>query len=293
LLKLNKQLFNKEKIMSKFDNKKYGPWALVTGASSGIGKAISTQLASKGINIVAVARSESNLQTLKTELEVKYDVKVKVIAEDLLKSETYQLINEQTKDLDIGLLIANAGVENNGLFSDNDIKNEEQLIAINVTGPMKLSHEFSQRFAKRGGGGIVLVSSLFGYQGIPLVANYSATKAYILTLGEALNVELKPKGIDVTVLSPGLTKTPMSQNMAINFNKMPITSHSPEYVAQIALSALGRKATVVPGLINKIYAWENRFIPRSWPVKLFGFLIKRAQIKNSENPQTSQQIQAK
>jgi short-subunit dehydrogenase len=279
--------------MRTFNKKKYGPWALVTGASSGIGKALSTQLAGNGLNIVAVARNADNLNKLKKELEHSYNINVKTIAADLSNSKSYELINEQTKDLDIGLLIANAGTENNGLFSDNEITSEEQLIAVNVTSPMKLSHEFSQRFEKRGSGGIVLVSSLFGYQGIPLVANYSATKAYILSLGEALNVELKPKGIDVTVLSPGLTKTAMSQNMAINFNKMPITSHSPEYVAQVALSALGRKATVVPGLLNKIYAWENRFIPRSWPVKLFGFLISRAQIKNSTNSSQTKQNQPK
>jgi len=117
---------------------------------------------------------------------------------------------------------------------------------------------------------------LFGYQGVPMVANYSASKAYILSLGEALNVELKPLGIDVSVLSPGLTNTPMTQNMVVDFKKVPITSHQPEVVARVGLNALGKKATVVPGFINKFYAWENRLIPRSWPVKLFGFLIKRA-----------------
>ena len=120
------------------------------------------------------------------------------------------------------------------------------------------------------------MSSLFGYQGVPYVANYSASKAYILSLGEALNVELKPLGIDVTVLSPGMTITPMTDKMSVDFNKMPITRHTPDAVARVGLNALGKKATVVPGLINKIYAWENRFIPRSWPVKLFGFLVKRA-----------------
>jgi len=237
----------------------------VTGASSGIGKAISKQLASEGVNIVAVARNNNNLDLLKTELTVLYNIEVKTIA----------------------------GIENNGLFSDNELESEEQLLALNISSPMILSHTFSSRFAKRGAGGIILVSSLFGYQGVPLVANYSASKAYILALGEALNVELKPQGIDVTVLSPGLTQTPMSEKMAINFNKMPITQHAPEYVAQIGLSALGHKPTVVPGLMNKIYAWENRFIPRSWPVKLFGHLIKRALVEKTTYPQKKQPIQSK
>lgn len=257
-------------------NQKYGPWAIVTGATSGIGRAISLQLAQQGMSIVAVARNESNLSGLKAMLETTYAISVETIAEDLSKPGSIQTINQQTHHLDIGLLVANAGIENNGLFIENDINIEDRLLALNVTSVMKLSHLFGNRFSQRGKGGILLTSSLFGYQGVPYLSSYAASKAYVLSLGEALNVELKPFGVDVTVLSPGLTKTAMVENMAVDFNKMPITSHAPEYVAKIGLSALGSKATVVPGLINKIYAWENRLIPRSWPVKLFGFLLKRA-----------------
>ena len=257
---------------------KYGPWALVTGASIGIGKSISEQLAQQGLNLVAVARNQANLETLKNDLEAKYAIRVETIAEDLSKSEASSVIAEKTSGIDIGLLIANAGIENNGPFIDNDANDESRLLALNVISPMQLSQVFARRFSERGQGGILLTSSLFGYQGVPYVANYSASKAYILSLGEALNVELKPLGIDVTVLSPGLTETPMIDNMPIDFNKFPITSHTPDQVARIGLNALGKKATVVPGLINKIYAWENRLIPRSWPVKLFGFLIKRARV---------------
>lgn len=255
---------------------KYGPWALVTGASTGIGRSISEQLAQQGLNLVAVARNQSKLEILKNDLEAKYDIQVKTISEDLSKPEASSEIAEQTVDIDIGLLVANAGIENNGPFIDNDADDESRLLALNIVSPMQLSHIFAKRFSDRGKGGILLISSLFGYQGVPYVANYSASKAYILSLGEALNVELKSLGIDVTVLSPGMTKTPMTDNMSVDFNKMPITQHAPEVVASVGLNALGKKATVVPGLINKIYAWENRFIPRSWPVKLFGFLVRRA-----------------
>ena len=255
---------------------KYGPWALVTGASSGIGKSISEQLAQQGLNLVAVARSQPNLDVLKSDLEGRYGIQVKTISADLANLESSDSIADQTADIDIGLLIANAGIENDGLFIGNDVKDERHLLALNIISPMQLSHLFAKRFAQRGRGGILLSSSLFGYQGVPYVANYSASKAYILSLGEALNVELRPLGIDVTVLSPGMTITPMTDKMPVDFNKMPITRHTPDYVASVGLNALGNKATVVPGLINKIYAWENRFIPRSWPVKLFGFLVKRA-----------------
>lgn len=263
-------------------NKKYGPWAVVTGASTGIGKAISKQLAQQGLNIVAVARSETNLANLKQELESKHAISVETISEDLSRPESSDSIAEKTAHLDVGLLVANAGIENDGLFIKNDIAAESKLLALNIVSPMKLSHIFAQRFVERGKGGILLVSSLFGYQGVPFVANYSASKAYILSLGEALNVELKPLGVDVSVLSPGLTETPMSENMAVDFSKVPVTKHSPEVVARVGLSALGRKATVVPGLINKVFAWENRLLPRTWPVKLFGFLIGRARTENNQ-----------
>ncbi len=264
--------------------KAYGDWALVTGASSGIGKAISHQLANQGVNLVAVARNENKLKTLKAELEIK-GVEVLTISADLSLPESSQLINAKTQHLDVGLLVANAGTENTGAFIDNSVEHEQKLLSLNINSPMELSHLFAKRFAKKGKGGILLLSSLFGYQGVPMVANYSASKAYILSLGEALNVELKPLGIDVSVLSPGLTDTPMTQDMVVDFKKVPITSHQPKVVARVGLNALGKKATVVPGFINKFYAWENRLIPRSWPVKLFGFLIKRAMtVKTSLQP---------
>jgi len=273
----------------------YGSWALITGASSGIGRAMSEQIAQQGMNIVAVARNQDNLDALQDSLETRYGIKVRTISADLSQPEASHELNKQTADLDIGLLIPNAGIENNGAFIDNPIAAEQKMLTLNTTSPMILTHLFGQRFKQRSmkssqnktgkkqRSGILLTSSLFGYQGVPFVSNYSATKAYILSLGEALNVELKPLGIDVTVLSPGLTDTAMPGNMAINFTKMPITLHKPEVVARVGLNALGKKATVVPGFINKFYAWENRLIPRTWPVTLFGFLIKRAMVTKSSN----------
>lgn len=136
---------------------------------------------------------------------------------------------------------------------------------------------FEKKMAeKRKRGGVLLVSSLFGYQGIPYVANYAATKAYVLTLGKALHFELKKHGIDVTVLSPGLTDTDMPARLPLNFSKLPMFYRSPRKVARTGIRALGRKPTVVSGFTNKFYAWQNRLVPRSLPVSLFGFLIRRS-----------------
>lgn len=255
---------------------KYGSWAIVTGASAGIGKEIAKQVAREGLNVVIIARRENLLNDLKQEMEKNYNIKVRLLAMDLLEPEAIKILNEATMDLDIGLVIPNAGMELSGEFVDGDMQQHTALVQLNAMVPMQIANVFGKRLKERGKGGILFLSSLFGYQGIPYVANYAASKAYILTLGEALNIELSPYGVDVAVLSPGLTETEMSENMAVDFKKMPIFSMQPSQTARAGLHILGKKTTVVPGLLNKIYAWENRFIPRTWPVKLFGFLIHRA-----------------
>ena len=261
--------------MSEFKDK-YGPWAIVTGANAGIGKAIATELAARGLNIIGIARRQHLLDELQEELSEDYAVEVRTLALDLTDPESISKIELLVSDLDIGLVVPNAGVEMTGSFTDSTLDANERMLHLNVHAPMQLAKIFGAKMASRGRGGILFLSSLFGYQGIPLVANYAATKAYILSLGEALHVELKPQGVDVTVLSPGLTDTAMPANMPINFSRMPIYSQAPEDVARTGLNALGRKATVVSGLLNKFYAWENRFLPRSFPVALFGFLIRFA-----------------
>lgn len=261
--------------MSEF-KEKYGPWAIVTGANAGIGKSIATNLASRGINIIAVARRQQLLDELQVELSEDYGVEVRTLRVDLTDPESISKIELLTSDLEIGLVVPNAGVEMSGQFIESSLQANEHMLRLNVQAPMQLARVFGARMAQRGKGGILFISSLFGYQGIPHVANYAASKAYILSLGEALYAEMKPHGVDVTVLSPGLTDTAMPANMPINFSRMPIFSQHPDDVARTGLNALGRKATVVAGLLNKFYAWQNRLLPRAFPVALFGFLIRHA-----------------
>jgi len=255
---------------------KYGPWAIVTGANAGIGKAIATELAARGLNIVAVARRQSLLDTLQQELTSDHGVEVRTISTDLTDPESISKLELVTSDLEIGLVVPNAGVELSGTFIHSSLEANEHMLQLNVTAPMQMAKVFGAKMASRGRGGILFISSLFGYQGIPHVASYAASKAYILSLGEALHVEMKAHGVDVTVLSPGLTDTDMPASMPINFSKIPVFSQTPAQVARTGIKALGRKATVVSGMLNKFYAWENRLLPRYLPVALFGFLIKRA-----------------
>ncbi len=262
--------------MKKTFQKQYGPWALITGANAGIGKALARQIAAKGVNIVAVARRQLLLDELADELKTDFGIEVRTIAKDLTEPGAVEDLENETRDLEIGLVVPNAGIEVSGSFFETDYLRDQQMLILNVVVPEQMARLFGSKLVARGHGGILLLSSLFGYQGVPLVAHYSATKAYILALGEALNVELSPQGVDVTVLSPGLTDTDMPAAMPIDFSKMPIIEMTPEKVARTGLRALGHQASIVPGLLNKIFVFENRFMPRSWPVKLFGFLLKRS-----------------
>ena len=262
--------------MSNAFKEKYGPWALVTGASAGIGREIAREIARRGLNVVIVARREELLNSIAEKFRDNLDVEVRVVTADFSRPGASQAVFDAVADLDIGLVVPNAGIEVSGEFIATDLEQLNRLNRINVVTPTELAHLFGRRLARRGHGGIMLVSSLVAYQGTPLLATYAAGKAYILSLGEALNVELGHQGVDVTVLSPGVTDTDMVKNIAVDFSKMPLIAELPWHVARTGLNALGRKASVVPGLLNKAYAFENRFLPRMLPTKLFGFLLRRA-----------------
>lgn len=252
----------------------YGDWALVTGASSGIGQEFARQLAALEFNLVLVARRQNELDALAQELSQKHPIKTRVVAADLTKTGSVQSVYDAVTDLDIGLLIPCAGIDEMGEFLDKDYASLDRMLTLNIAAPTELSHRFGQRMKARGKkSGIILVSSLFAYQGIPFFATYAASKSYVLGLGEALHEEFKQHGIDVLTLSPGLTATPFAQGLELNPALLPMIAQNPATVARLGLKKLGKKMSVVSGLLNKFYAWENRLIPRSWPVKLFGFLI--------------------
>lgn len=255
---------------------KYGQWALITGGSAGIGLALAKQAASCGMDIILVARRAELLAQAHEAIQEQYNVKVKIIELDLTSDAALDKLFDETKNLDVGMLVPNAGIELNGLFINTSLEKNIKLLGLNIEVLMALAHHYGRMMAAKNKGAILLVSSGFGYQAIPHIANYSASKAFILSLGEALNVEFKEFGVDVTVLSPGLTKTSMTDNSTINFKKLPVLSMAPDVVARIGFGSLGNKATVIAGYLNKVYVWQNRFVPRSLPVKLFGLLVRRA-----------------
>ena len=255
---------------------KYGPWALVTGATSGIGEAISDEIASRGINIVLVARKTDELELKAAALKTKYQIDTQIVSADLSTEEGIDKVKTSTKELPIGLLTVAAGLEVNGAFEKNDIQKELKVVQININATLQLTHHFAEKMVSVGKGGIILVASLSGHMPNPYFANYAGTKAYVLNFGASLYGELKPKGVDVTVLSPGLTNTPMTKDNGVDWSKTPMQAMSPEEVAQTAVNALGKKLIAIPGTKNKIMAAMAKHSPLKMQAEMNEKMMKKA-----------------
>jgi short-subunit dehydrogenase len=233
---------------------KYGSYALITGGTSGIGEEMAKIIASKGVNIILVARRQNVLSEKADMLKKEYDVEVKTISADLTKKEDLDKVLQETEALEVGLLIPCAAIENHGFMMDIDLEKELAAIQMDISSVFAMTHHFGKKMAERGRGGILLVSSMIGHMPNPYFSNYAGIKAYVANLGFSLNYELKKKGVDVTVLSPGPTDTPMLNGAMgkMDISKMPMTIQKPEYVAQLAIDGLGKKAHVIPGFKNTL-----------------------------------------
>jgi short-subunit dehydrogenase len=260
------KLSNTEKSRLKY---KYGDWALVTGASSGIGRELSKLLAEAGFNLVLNARGLHQLQELENELRASANVDIKIVAADVSESQGIDKIIETTQGLNVGLFIASAGYGTSGNFIDSSLHSEINMLRVNCEALLTLTHYYSQQFVKQKRGGIILLSSIVAFQGTPFAANYSATKAYVQTLAEGIAVELKSHGVDVLAVAPGPVETGFSQRANM---KMAMTL-SPEQVGAPILKALGRKTTVLPGFLTKLMVYGLRTIPRWAKIKVMGMVM--------------------
>jgi hypothetical protein len=256
---------------------KYGPWALITGASSGIGAEFAEQLAQKGLNLVLAARRKGLLEQRARLLEVRYGIEVKTVQVDVNEADFLERIRQITDDVEIGLLVNNAGIAAAGAFVLKEPVDVSRLIQVNVAAVTKLARHYAGLMAARGRGGIAFVASTLGYQAVPYFDDYAASKAFVLALGEALHFELRPKGVDVTVLSPGGTNTDMKHMEGIEFSKMPLPWMSVERTVRIGINSLGRKPSVIPGVVNRLMAFTGKYLtPRRTLVRSFGWLVGRA-----------------
>ena len=179
---------------------RFGPWALVTGASSGIGEAFARRLAELGMNLVLIARREDRLRKLAEALQSKHSVRTRVVPVDLSQDDFLPIIEQATNDLQIGLLVNNAGFANTGKFLDNDLASELALLHVNNRAPLILAHHFGGLMRARGRGGMIFVSSTVAVVGVPSWSNYAASKAHDLIFDEGLAKELRREGIAVLAL---------------------------------------------------------------------------------------------
>jgi len=259
--------------MNRIDKARFGPWAIVTGASSGIGKEFSRQLAANGLNIVLVARRLELLKELGQNLEKEFGAQCRAVQVDLSDEDFIGTIKEATQHLDIGLIVSNAGTGNPGSFVK---KNRDDLlidVRLSVTAHLELCHHFAPVLVKRGHGGILLVGAMGASHGVPYMANSGAAKAYVSALGQALHFELKDQGVHVTVLTPGFIATPVIPKRLEDPGALPMKPMSAERCVTEGLGALrANRAVYIPGLLNRIM---NRLVPPSVAQKMEAKMLKR------------------
>jgi short-subunit dehydrogenase len=249
------QLSSSEKARLK---NRYGEWAIITGASSGIGLELATQLADAGFNLAINSRHLEKLQAVERNLKAKYKIEIKIVDADVSEMTGIDKLIHATEDLNVGLLINSAGYGTSGLFLDTSLHSEINMLRVNSEAVLSLTHHYSQKFKQKGRGGIIFLSSLMAFQGVPYSANYSATKAYIQTLAEALAVELKPFGIDVLAAAPGPVDSGFGQRANMKMGQ----AAKPSEIGVPILKALGRKTNVIPGLLSKFLVYSLRTVPR-------------------------------
>ncbi|MGB8332282.1 MAG: SDR family oxidoreductase [Polyangiales bacterium] len=246
--------------------KRYGPWAVVTGASAGIGAEFARRVAEHGINVVLVARRRDRLEELASTIEDTYRVEARVAPVDLASRGFVEALQPVLADIEVGLLVNSAGFGSSGPFLDMDPAVQESMINLNCRAPVLLTHEIVQGMRERGRGAVIFVSSVSGFCAARGMANYNATKAYDLLFAEGLAEELRPYGVDVQALCPGGTVSEFQQVAGLDVGKFGpfarLMFASPSYVVSTSLRALGRRVTVVPGILNKLTVWTMRLVPR-------------------------------
>lgn len=224
---------------------RYGPAALVTGASSGIGRSFAALLASMGMDLVIVARRVQRLEELAARLRKDRGVQVEVCPVDLADVTAAQRILAATASLDVGLVVSNAGFGLKGDHAHNDPEKMTAMLMVNCNTPMLLAHGFIPRLRARGRGGIILTSSIEGLIGCPYSTAYSSSKALVNSMGEGLWGELTPEGIDVLTLCPGATDTEAAGLQGIDISTLPNVMSSDE-VARLALENIQNGPVFIP-----------------------------------------------
>jgi short-subunit dehydrogenase len=266
----------------------YGEWAVITGASSGIGLELARRAAEAGINTVLVARNEDKLMATAKELTATYGVATRVIAADVSEPGGLKWIIDVTADLKVGLFIASAGFGNSGPFLKSSVAEEVDMLRVNCESLLVLTHHFARRFTEQRRGGIILMSSIVAFQGVPYAAHYAATKAYVQTLAEGLAAELRPNNVDVLAAAPGPVKSGFGSRAGMKMAQ----SLQPAAIGVPIFAALGKKHTVFPGGLTKLLMTGLQTVPRWGKVKIMEKVMRGMTQHQKEMSSTTSKLRS-
>jgi len=251
---------------------KYGPVALVAGASEGLGAAYSIALAAKGMDVILIARRSVPLENTGSYIREFYGVNVTTISCDLSESDAMQHIRASLGEVEVNFLVYNAALSYIGPFLQLNPEEHEKIVTVNCLAPMKMVFEFGSRMIEKGKGGIVLMSSLAGFQGSGFLTTYAASKAFNRILGEGLWYEWKKKGVDVIACCAGATATPGYINSNPKKPSMFAPKiQQPEEVVEECLQKIGKVPSFAAGSGNKIATFfMSRVFSRKQAINIMG-----------------------
>jgi uncharacterized protein len=254
-------------------------FALITGASTGIGYELSQLFAKDGYHLILVARNISKLNEVEKELEIKYSIAVETFQMDLSKEDTPELLYSEIKknNWTIDVLVNNAGIGVNGCFHESPLKDQMEMIDLNVNSLVKLTSLFLKDMIQNNSGKILMIGSTAGFQPGPYMAGYYASKAFVLHFSEALSVELEKTNVSISILCPGPTLTEFHKRAKMlnsNLFRGPFI-FSARKVAEIGYKGLMKnKLIIIPGFLNSLMSFLVRFSPRALTRQLAGYLNK-------------------
>jgi short-subunit dehydrogenase len=245
---------------------RYGPWALITGASSGIGETLAGRLAALGFHVVLAGRRADALAAVAARIERDHRVQTRCVQVDLSEPGATDALDRDTADLDLGLIVLNAGAGSAGPFLDRDDAAEAALIRLNCAAVVDGARRFGARLRDRGGGSLLFLSSILAFQGSPLSATYGASKAFVQAFAESLTVELRAHQIDVLCFAIGPTHTQFADHAGMRLGR----AMSVDAVVNDMVGALGGRGTRFPGWLSKALRALTFALPRWVATRIFG-----------------------
>ncbi len=253
-----------------------GKRILITGASAGLGHEFARQFHALGATVLLVARREERLKTLCQELNAQRPDSAEFVQVDLAKSEELARLEEIVRAKHFDVLLNNAGRGSFGYFDEQDMAAEEEMLNLNVLSYMRLTHAVIPQMKARRAGTIINISSVTGFQPLPFMSTYAATKAFNLFHGLALRRELAPHGIRVMLVCPGPTATEFGEAARVPDAIRAGWKSSAEFVVQKTLTGIERNAAIVtPGVINTCLCWLAKVAPFAISTKIMERVLRR------------------